>query len=71
MHLPMLMSPRLMCLANESALSVHKYKYSAGGKLTIQGFKRGNLTTFLTDVFTLNSDPIRQGLGMAGLPKNW
>jgi hypothetical protein len=33
-----------------------------------QGFKRGNLTTFLTEVFTLNSDPIRQTLGMVGLP---
>ena len=30
-----------------------------------QGFKRGNLTTFLTEVFTLNSDPIRQTLGVS------
>jgi hypothetical protein len=33
-----------------------------------QGFKRGNLTTFLADVFTPNSHPIGQTLGMAGLP---
>jgi hypothetical protein len=32
-----------------------------------QGFKTGNLTTFLVDVFTPNSYPIGQTLGMAGL----
>jgi hypothetical protein len=30
-----------------------------------QGFKRGNLTTFLADVFTPNSHPIGQTLGIA------
>jgi hypothetical protein len=33
-----------------------------------QGFKTGNLTIFLADVFTPNSHPIGQTLGMAGLP---
>jgi hypothetical protein len=32
------------------------------------GYKRGNFALFLTDVFTLISDPIGQTLGMAGLP---
>jgi hypothetical protein len=33
-----------------------------------QGFKRGNLTQFLADVFTPNAHPIGQTPGMAGLP---
>jgi len=33
-----------------------------------QGVKRGKFTLFLTNVFTLNSGPISQTLGMAGLP---
>ncbi|KIM73329.1 hypothetical protein PILCRDRAFT_617935 [Piloderma croceum F 1598] len=33
-----------------------------------QGFKTGNLTAFLVDVFTPNSHPIGQTLVMAGLP---
>ena len=32
-----------------------------------QGFKRGNFALFFTNVFTLNSGPIGQTLGMAGL----
>ena len=32
------------------------------------GFKKGNLTQFLADVFTPNAHPIGQTLEMAGLP---
>ena len=33
-------------------------------------FKRGNLTQFLADVFTLNAHPNGQTLRMTGLPTN-